>query len=80
MNRQEITMKLQGVFREVFDDESIEITESMSANDLEAWDSLNHVRLVVSAEEEFNITLSTTDVADLQNVGQLIDLIEKQAA
>lgn len=80
MDRQAIKIKLQGVFHEVFDDEDIEINEAMSANDLEAWDSLNHVRLIVSVEEEFGVSFSTSDVADLQNVGQLLDLIEKGMA
>lgn len=80
MDRNSIKIKLQGVFHEVFDDEAIQINESMSANDLEAWDSLNHVRLIVSVEEEFDISFSTSDVADLQNVGQLLDLIEKALA
>lgn len=80
MDRNSIKIKLQGVFHEVFDDEGIEISEGMSANDLEAWDSLNHVRLIVSVEEEFGVSFSTSDVADLQNVGQLLDLIEKAIA
>ena len=50
-------------------------TRDMTASDVEGWDSFNHVRLIVAAEEKFNISLSTVEVADLRNVGELIDLI-----
>jgi acyl carrier protein len=66
---------LQDVFHDVFDDASIVITRYTTASDVEGWDSFNHVRLIVAVEERFKISLSTAEVADLRNVGELIDLI-----
>ena len=66
---------LQDVFQDVFDDPSIVITRDTTARDVQGWDSFNHVRLIVAAEEKFKISLSTAEVADLRNVGELIDLI-----
>jgi acyl carrier protein len=70
-----IQSTLQDVFHDVFDDTSIVITRDTTAGDVECWDSFNHVRLIVAVEEKFKISLSTVEVADLRNVGELIDLI-----
>ena len=77
MDRQELKTQLQEIFHDVFDDDSIAITEEMTAKDVEAWDSLNHVRLIVSIEQELSLSFSTSDVADLRNVGELMDLIQR---
>jgi acyl carrier protein len=71
----DIAEKLQDVFREVFDDPRITIHREMVAHDLKDWDSFNHVRLIVGVEECFGVNFSTDEVADLRNVGELIDLI-----
>jgi acyl carrier protein len=68
--------KLQNVFRDVFDDDSIEIYPEMTANDLEDWDSLNHLRLVAEAEKAFSTRFTTGEILKLKNVGDLIKLIE----
>jgi acyl carrier protein len=70
-----IQSTLQDVFQDVFDDQSIVITRDTTASDVEGWDSFNYVRLIVAVEEKFKITLSTAEVADLRNVGELIDLV-----
>ena len=75
MDKMNIQSTLQGVFQDVFDDPSITITRATTASDVEGWDSFNHVRLIVAVEQKFNISLSTVEVADLRNVGELIDLI-----
>ena len=75
MDKMNIQSTLQGVFQDVFDDPSITITRDTTASDVEGWDSFNHVRLIVAVEQKFNISLSTVEVADLRNVGELIDLI-----
>ena len=79
MSADKIQEKLQDVFREVFDDPSMTITGEMSAKDVEGWDSFNHVRLIVSVEEKFGVSLPTSEVADLQNVGELMDLIRRRS-
>ncbi len=77
MSEQDVINGLETVFHEVFDDEEISVSRELTANDVAEWDSFNHVRLIVAAEEHFNVTFSTGEVADLRNVGELIDLISK---
>ncbi len=67
--------RLNQVFQDVFEDDEIEITRQTAAKDIEGWDSLTHVRLVVNVEKVFKVRFSSSEVASLQNVGDLIDLI-----
>lgn len=69
--------KLQDIFREVFDDETIVLDPQMTAEDIEAWDSLTHFELVMEVETAFGIRLTTGEIAGLESVGQLMELIEK---
>jgi acyl carrier protein len=75
VNKDDLAMALQEVFQETFDDSAIVISREMTASDLAEWDSFNHVRLIVAVEERFKINFSTSDIADLKNVGDLMDLI-----
>jgi acyl carrier protein len=70
--------KLNTVFRDVFDDESIEVTEKTTAKDVDGWDSLNHVNLIIAVEKAFAIKLTTKEATTLANVGELIALIDKK--
>ena len=72
---QTIREQLNQVFREVFDDDSIEISDEMTAADVEEWDSLNHINLIVAVERTFGIRFSTKEVNGLANVGEFIALI-----
>lgn len=80
MNRAEIFEKITPIFQDVFDDDDIQPTETMAAEDVEEWDSLSHIRLIVSVEEALGIKFSAGDIAELTNVGQFVDLIEIQLA
>ncbi len=71
--------RLAEIFQDVFDDGEIAVSRRTSAADIEAWDSLMHVNLVLAAEREFNIRFSSTEVAQLLNVGELADLIDAKA-
>lgn len=68
--------RLKEVFLDVFDDEEIELSRSTTAADVEDWDSLMHVNLVLATERAFAIRFSSTEVAQLVDVGELIDLVE----
>jgi acyl carrier protein len=68
---------VQQVFREVFEIEDLEIFPEMTAQDVEAWDSFNHLNLVLTLEERFNIQFSTQDMAAMANVGDLFSLLNK---
>jgi len=79
-SKAEIQSRLQEVFRDVFEDESISISESMTAADLEEWDSLNHITLVLAVEKEFDVRLSAAEVGGLANVGEMIALLANRDA
>ena len=72
--------QLQSVFRDVFEDDDITIDRQTSADDVEGWDSLMHVSLMINVERVFGVKFSTTQVASLKNVGELMDLIESRRA
>ncbi len=75
MTREEAFEKLNAVFRDVFDDESITVTDSTTADDIEDWDSLSHINLVESVEDEFEVKFSMKDVVKMKNVGEMVDKI-----
>ena len=75
MERNEIFDKLTEVFRTVFDDSSITINENTTANDIEDWDSLEHINLIVGVEKKFGVKFNITEVGGLKNVGEMVDLI-----
>ena len=68
--------RLNAVFQDVFDDDDILVTRQTTASDIDAWDSLMHVNLVLAIEREFNIRFSSMEVALLADAGHLADLIE----
>lgn len=73
--RQEIMQRLNQVFREVFDDDSLQIHDATTADDIEEWDSVEHISLVIATEKTFNIRLNAAEVGKLQNVGAMVDLL-----
>ena len=74
----DVKNELQSVFRDVFDDDSIELFNEMTAADIEDWDSLSHVQLIVAIEKYFKLKFSTGDIMNLKNVGEMIALIERK--
>ena len=80
MTDAEIREQLTGVFRDVFDDHTIAIHDAMTAKDVEGWDSLNHVNLIVAVEKQFRVRFTTREVNGLKNVGELIALISRKHA
>lgn len=78
MNIEEIQVKLTEVFRDVFDDESIEITRATTAADIEEWDSLEHINLIEAVEKEFDMRFRMKEVSGMKNVGEMIDIIAER--
>lgn len=74
--RQKLYDRLNRVFQEVFEDDDIKITNDTTANDIEGWDSLMQITLVVAIEKEFSIRLNAAEVGKLENVGAMLKLIE----
>ena len=78
MIEDEIGEKLQKVFRENFNDDKLVIKDSMNADDIEEWDSLSHISLIVSTEEEFGIRFSHSEIEKLNNIGEFKILISSK--
>jgi acyl carrier protein len=75
MTRAEILNKIQKIFRETFYDETIIINNKTNADDIEEWDSFNHINLVSAIEDAFSIRFALGELQDLQNVGDMIELM-----
>lgn len=76
MNRSEIFTKVEDIFKDLLDDEGFSLSEDDSAKTVADWDSLFHITLITTVEDEFKIKLATSAIANAKNVGDLIDLIE----
>lgn len=69
--------RINEVFRDVFDDDEINVSRATTAQDIEDWGSLMHVTLMVNMEKAFGVRFSSREVASLKNVGELVDLIAR---
>jgi len=78
MTRLELTEKVTDIFRRNFDDEDIVLTDETTAADIEDWDSIEQINLLLTIEKEFGIKLSVGDAEGLRNVGEMLDLIESK--
>ena len=78
MQDEEILSQLQVIFQEVFQDDEIKVNFSTTAEDVNNWDSLSHINLVVSVEKLFDIRLALGEIADLQNVGDFVHVIKNK--
>ena len=80
----DITEELTAVFREVFDDETIVLSDELTANDVDSWDSLSHVNLIIAIEMAFDIEFKQSEILNFANVGELkqsiINKLEKKQA
>lgn len=76
MEEPEIYQRLGEIFEDVFDDDSISVKPELSAKDVDGWDSLTHIRLILTIEKAFKIKFSTSEIGKLQNVGDLVGLIK----
>ena len=74
-NMATIYTKLTEIFRDIFDDDNLLVTPELTAADVDEWDSLNHIRLVLSVERAFSMTFSAAQVDRLKNVGEFAELI-----
>lgn len=80
MTREEAYSKLNEVFRDVFDDDDITVGDSTTADDIEDWDSLEHINLVVAVEKKFGIKFNMGEVNGFKNVGEMMDIILQRVA
>lgn len=75
MTREEVYTKLNEVFQEVFDDDSITVNDTTTSADIEDWDSLEHINLVVGVEKAFGFKFKMGQVNAMKNVGEMVDII-----
>jgi acyl carrier protein len=76
MDEAQIYTQLSEVFQDVFDEDSLSLTPSLSAKDVDGWDSLTHIRLILTIERAFKVKFSTSEIGKLENVGDLVTLIK----
>jgi acyl carrier protein len=69
---------LEPIFRDVFGDEAIKLSRNTTADDVDVWDSLTHMHLVMAVERQFKVKFALGELQDLKNVGEMLDLINKK--
>ena len=74
----DILNKLQPIFQDIFDDDDLLITAESSADSVEGWDSLAHIVLIFAIEEEFEIKFALGELEAMQNVGDMVELMQKK--
>jgi len=74
----DVREKLQGIFRDVFDDDGIVLSDDMTSKDVEEWDSISHLSLIFSIEKEFGIKFTVDEITKTKNVGEFISIIQKK--
>lgn len=72
--------KIQDIFRDVFDDEELIVADSTSSDDIEEWDSLSHIQLVVAIEKAFGLKLTSKEILSWEDVGEMADAIHAKLA
>ena len=80
MDNNEIVARLTPIFRDVFSDNTLVVTERLNAADVATWDSLSNINMIVAVEKAFGVKFSIKDVRSLKNVGELFELIKRKAA
>ena len=78
MTREQVYETLNGVFQDVFDDESITVYDETTSEDVDGWDSLEHINLIAAVEQEFGVKFNMGQVVSMKNVGEMVDIILSQ--
>ncbi len=79
LTQEEVFERLNEVFRDVFDNDKIAVNASTTANDIDEWDSLEHIRLIGAVESEFNMKFSMKEVSSMKNVGEMAAIVAERA-
>ena len=80
MTQDDVFAKLTPIFVDIFEEDGLVLTPEMNAEDVEEWDSLNHIRMIVAVEEEFGVSFSSAEVGGLKTVADLANLILSKSA
>lgn len=79
MTKEEVMSKLTDIFQDVMDNDEIELSDASTSDDIEEWDSLTHIQLVVAIEKAFGVKLSSKEIASWANVGEMADALVDKA-
>ena len=79
MNAEQILKELEEIFRDNFDDDDIVLTDNTCADDIEDWDSLEHINLIGAVERAFKMRFTVREVSGMKNVGEMMDILEERA-
>ena len=80
MQKEDLLLKVQDIFRDILDDEEIVLSEVSTAEDVEGWDSLTHIQLIVAIEKKFKIKFTSKEILSWKNVGELVDCLASKLA
>ena len=80
MTRDQVFDRLEQVFRDVFDDDSIVLYEDTTADDIDDWDSIEHITLIAAVEQEFGMRFSMREVSGMKDVGEMVTILAQRAS
>ena len=75
MDNRQLLLKIQEIFRDVLDDEEIILNDNSTADDVEGWDSLTHIQLIVQIEKAFKVKFTSKEILSWKNVGELVNCL-----
>jgi acyl carrier protein len=78
VDQPQIYTRLASVFRDVLDEDDLVLTPEITADDVDGWDSLSHIRLVLAVSKAFGVKFSASEIGGLKNVGEFVELIQKK--
>jgi len=76
VTREQIQAKLTDIFRSIFDDDNLVLSDSTNADDIEEWDSLNQIKIILACEQVFKVKLNARKVNTLNNIGEMIEYLQ----
>ncbi len=79
MEMERVLNEVENIFRDILDEESLNLTRDTTANDVDGWDSLTHIQLIVAIEKHFKVKFSSKEILSWKNVGELLDSLKARA-
>ena len=79
MEMERVLNEVENIFRDILDEESLHLTRETTANDVDGWDSLTHIQLIVAIEKQFKVKFSSKEILSWKNVGELLDSLKARS-
>ena len=80
MEKERVLKEVENIFRDILDEESLNLRRETTANDIDGWDSLTHIQLIVAIEKHFKVKFSSKEILSWKNVGELLDSLQAKAS